>query len=313
METVILGNSDLRVSRLGFGCWQLGGHGWQENNQSAIIDAINSALEAGLNFFDTADVYGLGMSETLLGETLAKHPLGKQAVISSKFGVRRNGGETFYDNSREWLQESIDASLKRLKRETIDLYQIHRHDGKRPLSDTFEDLENLRAQGKIRWYGISNIDPANLDMKNLPEGLVSFTLEYSLIKRGLEQAIISGQKDAGLGFISWGSLSQGLLSGKYNRQSVFAEGDIRSRDDSLFAAKNWDYYEPVLAALKEIATRNNKDMAQAALRWVLDSHPHSIALTGIKNRQQINDNIGALGWNLSADDIALLNNISARR
>lgn len=311
MEIVTLGKSDLRVSRLGFGCWQLGGHGWQENNQDSIIEAINFALESGVNFFDTADVYGLGMSETLLGETINKHPMGRQAIISSKFGVRVNGERTFYDNSRSWLEEAINASLKRLKRETIDLYQIHRHDGNRPLEDTFADLENLRAQGKIRWYGISNIDPTQLDLKNLPAGLVSFTMEYSLIKNDWANTINAAINE-GLGFISWGSLAQGLLSGKYNRSSSFGDDDIRSRENSIFAEKNWDYYERVLAILKEIAEKYNKNMAQAALRFVLDSHPDSISLAGIKNSSQIKDNCGALNWNLSQEDIAALNDAARR-
>jgi myo-inositol catabolism protein IolS len=311
MEIVKLGKSDLSVSRLGFGCWQLGGHGWQENDQNSIIEAINFALESGVNFFDTADVYGLGMSETLLGETINKHPLGKQAIIASKFGVRVNGEQTFYDNSQAWLEEAINASLKRLKRETIDLYQIHRHDGKRPLNDIFYDLEKLREKGKIRWYGISNIDPSQPDIKNPPNGLVSFTMEYSLIKRIYDEQIKTAISH-GLGFISWGSLAQGLLSGKYNRGSRFAKEDIRSREDSIFAEKNWDYYERILEVLKKIAKHHNKNMAQVALRFVLDSHPDSISLAGIKNTSQIKDNCGATGWNLSQEDIADLSTVARR-
>lgn len=303
METTIIGSSDLRVSRLGFGCWQLGGHGWQGNDQQAITDAICSALELGVNFFDTADIYGMGASESLLGQTLASHTSGKNAVVATKFGVRRGEQGSFYDNSREWIAEAVEASLRRLRRETIDLYQIHWHDGKRPLADIFSDLEKLRKQGKIRWYGISNIPPSALDIKNIPAGLAGFTMKYSLVQRENEQEILQAQQGGKLSFIAWGSLTQGVLSGKYNRHSVFAGDDIRSRADSLFAEKNWDYYEPVLAKLKDIAEENNKTMSQAALRFVLDYMPESIVLAGIKNADQLQENVGATDWHLPAETI----------
>lgn len=308
METTIIGHSDLRVSRLGFGCWQLGGYGWQDTDQKAITEAIRSALELGINFFDTADVYGLGESEKLLAETLATHPLGKNAVVATKFGVRNNENGSFYDNSKDWILEAVEASLKRLKRETIDLYQIHWHDGKRPLDDIFADLEKLREQGKIRWYGISNIPPSSI--VKLPDGLASFTLKYSLVQRESEAEILSAKN---LSFIAWGSLTQGLLSGKYNRYSKFMESDIRSRVDSLFAEKNWDYYEPVLEKLKEIAEQNGKTMSQVALRFVLDYIPNSIVLAGIKNMAQLRENSGALGWHLSQRDVVQLAEISERK
>jgi len=292
-----LGHSDLKVSRLGFGCWQLGGHGWQAVDKTAAVSAVHAAVERGVNFFDTADVYGLGESERLLGEALAAFP---QAVIASKFGVRIDGQGTYYDNSRAWLQEALESSLKRLKRDSIDLYQIHWHDGKRPLEDIFADLEDYRRQGKIRWYGISNIDPRNLP-KTRPPGLVSATMEYSLLTRKWEKAI-----DGDLAFIAWGALGKGLLSGKYNRHSVFAPEDNRSRPESLFAAPHWDRYEPILATLKQVAESHRRTMSQTALRWILDTLPNSLVLTGIKNTSQLEDNIGAVGWHLGADACAAL-------
>lgn len=308
METSIIGRSDLCVSRVGFGCWQLGGHGWQDTDQQEIIKAINQALEIGVNFFDTADIYGLGQSEELLAQTLDAHPLGKTAIVATKFGVRSGANGSYYDNSKSWIFEAVEGSLRRLKRKTIDLYQVHWHDEKRPLDDIFADLEKLREQGKIRWYGISNISPS--DMNYLPDGLASFTLQYSLVQRAAEAEILSMKE---LSFIAWGSLTQGLLSGKYNRNSKFEKNDIRSRADSLFAEKNWDYYESVLAKIREIADNNNKPMSQVALRFVLDYMPNSIVLAGIKNVAQLGENCGALGWHLSVGDVAKLKEISERK
>ncbi|MEZ5690639.1 MAG: aldo/keto reductase [Rickettsiales bacterium] len=317
MEYTLIGKSDLKVSRLGFGCWQLGGHGWQDIDQKEIEKAIHSALDMGINFFDTADIYGLGESEKNLARTLAKHPLGKNAIVASKFAVRqKNDGSTYYDNSKEWMFEAVEGSLKRLERETIDLYQLHWHDGKRPLDDIFTDLEILREQGKIRWYGISNISPldidsVDIDSDNTPEGLVSFTMKYSLAGRENEQEIKKATEEKNLGFISWGSLAQGLLSGKYNRNSVFSESDVRSRESSLFSQDNWDYFEKLLDKLQKIATDNNKNMAQTALRFVLDNIPKSIVLTGIKNNRQLTDNAGCLNWKLGNESLRELKDISA--
>ncbi|NBX02494.1 MAG: aldo/keto reductase [Alphaproteobacteria bacterium] len=308
METSLIGCSDLCVSRLGFGCWQLGGHGWQNTDQKAIVDAIEGALELGINFFDTADIYGFGQSEELLAQTLALHPLGKEAIVATKFGVRNGENGSYYDNSKGWIMEAVEGSLYRLRRETIDLYQMHWHDAKRSLDDIFADLEKLREQGKIRWYGVSNIPPSAIN--NAPDGLASFTLKYSLVQRDAEAEILATNKSS---FIAWGSLTQGLLSGKYNRNSKFADDDIRSRATSLFAEKNWDYYEPVLTKLQEIAENNNKTMSQVALRFVLDYVPNSIVLAGIKNMHQLSENAGALDWHLSANGVAQLVKISEQK
>lgn len=310
MDTTIIGKSDLSVSRLGFGCWQLGGHGWQDNNQKEIIHAIGLALDLGINFFDTADIYGLGTSETLLSQTLAAYPLGHKAVVATKFGVRRREQETFYDNSKTWIFEAVEDSLKRLNREVIDLYQLHWHDGVRPLQDIFEDLETLRKQGKVRWYGFSNVSPGLIDQKNFPKGLVSFSMEYSLVQRQNELEIMKAQALQNLSFIAWGSLTQGLLSGKYTRESVFAQNDIRARADSLFAKKYWDAYEPVLDKVRAIAHKTQKSMSQVALRFVLDKFPNSIVLAGIKDASQLTENEGILNWCLSSDMVCELTNMS---
>ncbi len=304
MDTILLGKSDLRVSRLGFGCWQLGGHGWRDVEQREIVNAIGEALESGVNFFDTADIYGLGESETLLGQALRSCAQGAEAVISTKFGVRAGVEGTYYDNSREWLSQAVEASLKRLQRETIDLYFLHWHDGKRPLPDIFDDLETLRTAGKIRWYGISNLDPMNAAMPP-PPGLAAFTLEYSMVRRDWEQQALRAQEQ-GLGFLSWGSLAQGLLSGKYKRGDAFAQNDVRGRPGSLFAEEHWDAYEPLLANLQTVAARYGHSMAQVALRWVLDRHPCSVVLCGIKTRKQLAENAGLAGWTLGGDALAML-------
>jgi aryl-alcohol dehydrogenase-like predicted oxidoreductase len=292
------------VSRLGFGCWQLGGHGWGGLDAKALEDAVKTALDSGVNFFDTADVYGLGHSEEALGRLLQN----SDAYVATKFGVRFTDGKRHIDNSDEWINTAVDASRKRLNRDCIDLYQLHWHDEKTDLRIVFDTLENLRAKKMIRHYGICNT-ALDWQKKDIPEGLVSFSFEYSLIRRGHEKIIRHMQDNLGLTFLSWGSLSQGLLTGRYSRDHKFPEDDIRSRAGSLFAPENWDQYDPILARLRAASAQLNQPMGRVALRWILDSMG-GIALAGIKNTEQLTDNIQAFGWKLPQDIIETLNEAS---
>lgn len=303
-ETAKLGT--LSVPRLGFGCWQLGGHGWQDLDARALEDAVRDALDIGVNFFDTADVYGLGHSETTLGSILKTHPKGDNAVIATKFGVRFIDGGRVYDNDPAYMHTALDASRRRLQRDVVDLYQLHWHDGKTDLRMIFDALEKVRAQGKIKYYGVSNVDLSG--WKDLPPGLASFSFEYSLINRMHEKEIRAMQA-LGLTFISWGSLAQGLLSGKYARGHVFSADDIRSRDTSLFSERNWGRYEPVLKAQRAIAEKHARPMSQIALRWILDGIG-GITLSGIKSPRQLRDNAAAFGWQLPPEDVDFLNGVS---
>jgi myo-inositol catabolism protein IolS len=303
IENITIGQSDLTVARLGFGCWQLGGHGWQGIDPQAIRSAIEEALARGITLFDTADIYGLGESEERLGEILDG-----RGIVASKFGVRRRDGKTWFDNSSAWIHEAIEASLRRLKRETIDLYQMHWHDGHRPIDDILDDLERLRQQGKIRWYGLCNVSPSLIG--HIPPGLVSFSLEYSLLRRQHEHAILAVPPR--FSCLAWGALAQGLLSGRYKRGDYFEAGDVRSRAGGLFDEANWDFYEPLLAEMSRIAKVQKRTMTQIALRWLLDVLPGSLALVGIKNGAQLSDNIGALGWYLPDDIRRTLDHLSPK-
>ena len=155
MQRVNIKKTDLEVSALCMGGCPLGGYGWGDVSRQELVNAVKTAVENGINFFDTADTYGLGESERTLSEALGadKNNVG----ITTKFGVRVENGKTTYDNSREYIFSAVEGSLKRLGRDYIDLYQVHYRDGKTPLSDVAESLERLKEQGKIRYYGLSNI------------------------------------------------------------------------------------------------------------------------------------------------------------
>lgn len=310
MDYVILGNSDLKVSQLGFGCCPMGGHGWGNISVDELRKAVPIALDKGVNFFDTADIYGLGNSERCLGKFLKgrRH----EAIIATKFGVRKdNQGKTFYDNSPEWIEIALDASLKRLETEYIDLYQIHYLDGKTPFSDITEILEQKKEEGKIRYYGLSNIALKDIYNFNLPKSMISFQSEYSLANRSNEEEIFKISREKGLGFLSWGSLGQGVLSGKYDANTKFSEDDRRSRPVYVnFHGDKFKKNLKIVEVVKQISEQRGKTLAQIAIRWILDYLGFGVVLVGIKSPKQLLDNIGVFNWHLKHDEINALDSIS---
>lgn len=310
MEYVILKNSDLRVSRLCMGGCPLGGYGWGEIQENELIDAVHRALELGVNFFDTADTYGLGKSEETLAKALGNRR--KDVIIATKFGVRVENGKTFYDNSPEYIKKACLASLKRLNTDYIDLYQIHYRDNKTPLSDVVKTLDGLKAEGKIRYYGLSNIHKKDLDeLEKYKNKFVSFQDEYSLACRKNEKDIKLLKDKLGLSFLTWGSLGQGILTGKYDKDVKFTSNDRRSRDiyvnfhgDKLL--KNLEIVEE----MKKIAVKVDKPLSAIAIRWILDYMPESVVLVGVKRPSQIENNNEAFGWKLNQEYIEILNKIS---
>ena len=306
MEYVRLG--DRQVSRFGFGGCPLGGHGWGDTDERNLIQAIDAAFDAGVTFYDTADVYGLGHSEALLGEVLKDRR--DEVVFATKFGVRRDGNHTVYDNSPEWIREAAEGSLRRLKTDRIDLYQLHYWDERTPLEVVVETLQTLRAEGKIRAFGVTNLDPRRLG--GAVEGLVSFSMEYNLLRQERMDEIRAMEAN-GLTFLSWGSLAQGALSGKYGSGTSFGAEDRRSREAYFaFHGEGLIRREAAVACLHEIAARYpGRSLAQLAVRWILDAHPASVTLVGMKSPKQVEDIGGAFGWHLHPDDFALLSKAGA--
>lgn len=310
MEKIKLKNSDLEVSRLCFGGCPMGGYGWGKVSEEELINAVQCAVEEGINFFDNADTYGLGKSEETLSKALGNKR--DSVVIATKFGVRVENGKTFYDNSPEWIEKALAGSLKRLNTDYIDLYQVHYRDGKTPISVVVEALEKMRQKGYIRYYGLSNIHHADLEeLKGEVGKFVSFQDEYSLACRKNENDMIELSEQLELTPITWGSLGQGILSGKYDKDSTFGADDRRSRDiyvnfhgDKLL--KNLEIVE----VLKEISQEVNKPIPAVAIRWILDYLTESAVIVGIKNQQQLYGNMEALGWKLSEEQIKRLQQVS---
>lgn len=289
----------------------MGQHGWGTTSEKDLIDAVHAALDNGIRLFDTSDIYGLGVSEEILGKAL----MGKrsQAIIATKFGVRRENNKTFYDNSSEWIKKAVDASLNRLNTDYIDLYQLHYWDNKTPFNEIIATLSELRGAGKIRAFGVTNFDLLAYGVKQPIKGLASFSFEYSLANRTHEKTIVDICDKLNLLFLSWGSLGQGILSGKYGEKKGFSEDDRRSKKEYVNfhgdkLAKNLRYVE----YMKDILpSYGDKSVAQIAIRWILDQIPKAVILVGIKNQYQLMGNLGALNWKLAEEHHARLSSISS--
>ena len=299
-------NSDLRVSRLCMGGCPMGGHGWGIVQEKDLIDAVHAALDQGLNFFDTADTYGLGQSERTLSRGLEGRR--DQAVIASKFGVRVENGHTFYDNSPQWIRTACENSLRRLNTDYIDLYQIHYRDGRTPLGEVVDALEQLRWEGKIRYFGLSNLDMRDFEELEEYRGrFVSLQNQYSLACRDHEAQTMELCRKLDLSPLTWGSLGQGILTGKYDATASFTSDDRRSRAVyTNFHGKKLLKNLEIVAAMRPMAARYGKPLSALAVRFILDYLNDSVVLCGVKRPDQIRSNAESLGWHLRQRDIDYL-------
>lgn len=230
MDYLVLENTTLKVSRLCMGGCPMGGYGWGSVREDELLAAIHAALDVGVNFFDTADTYGLGQSERTLAKGLGTHR--KAAVIETKFGVRAGNGQTFYDNSPEYIRKALEGSLRRLNTDYVDVYTIHYRDGKTPIEDVLGELDKLKEAGKIRFFGLSNIHANGMnELRPYAGRFACCQDELSLACRKNEQDLLAAQDILKTTPMTWGSLGQGILTGKYTKGNIdFGADDRRSRD-----------------------------------------------------------------------------------
>ena len=264
-----------------------------------------------MNFFDTADTYGLGQSERTLAKGLGSRR--RDVVIESKFGVRVGGGKTVYDNSPEYIQQALEESLRRLNTDYIDVYLIHYRDGKTPIADVVGKLEELKVAGKLRYYGLSNIHGDGLE-ELLPYAgrFACCQDELSLACRKNEDDLRAVQSRLRATPMTWGSLGQGILTGKYNRENVcFGADDRRSREIYVnFHGEKLEQNLRIVEALKKIAANREKSVAACAIRWILDTLPESVVIAGVKRPAQLSANVEAMGWTLNEEELRELNEVS---
>lgn len=312
MEYIKLNNTDLTVSRIAIGGDPMGLHAWGDTSEEEMIDAVHAGIEQGINYFDTADVYGLGTAEQILAKAIGNKR--KDVVIATKFGVRRidNNTRTIHDISPAWMRQAVEGSLRRLNTDYIDIYQIHYLDGVTPFGTVIEELEKLKAEGKIRYYGLSNVSIKDLEiLKPFASKFSSFQNQFSLACRDFDKDIHVLSEELCATPLTWGSLGQGILTGKYGRDVVMDKNDKRSRDTfpnfhGAKLQKNLD----IVDEMKKMEPKYGKKPASIALRFIMDYLPKSVALVGVKRKSQVLSNCEAFGWKLDQEDLELLDRVS---
>ena len=305
MEQVRLPGTELNVSRVAMGGCPLGGYGWGHVDDGEAVAAVRRADELGINFFDTADIYGLGRSEELLS-----HALGNRrhyVIIASKFGVRRTAdGPTVKDISPAYLREALEASLRRLRLDCLPLYYVHWPDGRTPVEEAIAELGRCRAAGKIRAIGVSNFSAEQLKRASRVASIQAIQVGYSLVNRVAAETLLNVSRALNVPLITWGSLAQGLLTGKFDAKSRFGSDDRRSRYENFQGEKLRDNLR-VVQRVRTLANELGKTPAQVSIRWLLDTPGVGCVLFGAKTPQQVEENVVAGGtWQLSPGDYRLL-------
>lgn len=320
MKYRFLGRSGLKVSALSFGAGTFGGTGplfshWGTSDVDEARRLVDICLEAGINLFDTADVYSDGRSEEVLGQAIKGRR--DAVVLSTKMGLPLGEGPNDGGTSRTRLINGVEAALKRLGTDYIDLLQLHAFDAFTPVEEVLSTLDQLVRDGKIRYTGVSNFSGWQV-MKSLgmaeKHGWPRYTANqvyYSLVGRDYEWDLMPLGEDQGLGAIVWSPLGWGRLTGKVRRGAPIPQGSRLHETASFGPPVNDEYLYTVVDALEEVAGETGRTVPQIALNWLLTRPTASSVIVGARNETQLRDNLGAVGWTLSGEQIARLDAASA--
>jgi aryl-alcohol dehydrogenase-like predicted oxidoreductase len=297
MERIAIGQSGPTTSRIGLGTWAIGGWMWGGTDEAQSIATIRSAVERGITLIDTAPAYGFGRSEEIVGKALAEGSLRDKVQIATKVGLAWKDGKVFRDSRPARIRKEIEDSLRRLRTDYIDLYQVHWPDLETPIAETARTLAELRRQGKIRAIGVSNYSPEQMDAFRAVARLDTVQPPYNLFEREIDGDVLPYAKHTGLTVLSYGALCRGLLSGRMSADTKFDGDDLRKVDPKFQGQRFRQYLDAVDQLRKLAPERFGKSVLALAVRWVLDQGP-TIALWGARNPGQL-DPIGEIdGWHI---------------
>lgn len=309
VETLTIQGISRPVSRIALGTWAIGGWMWGGSDESKAIATIRSAVERGINLIDTAPVYGFGNSEEIVGKAL--EGIRDKAVIATKVALDWNDDGPFRNATPARIRQEIEDSLRRLKTDHIDLYQVHWPDPLTPIDETARELDKLRQEGKVLALGVSNFSPEQMDAFRDVAPLAAVQPPYNLFERDIEKDVLPYAKDHGLAVLAYGALCRGLLAGKMSPSTRFDGDDLR-KVDPKFQSPRFEQYLAAVAALEDYArARHDKTVLALAIRWILDKGP-TIALWGARKPEQIEGVDEAFGWSLSQEELDEIDKILTR-
>jgi len=318
MEFRQFGRTGLKVSAVGFGCWEIGGT-YGRIDESQFQRAVAQAIDSGINCFDTAEAYGMGVSEEALARALGGRR--NNVVIATKFGVGYEEMPNRRDSSRERVLASIDKSLQRLRTDHVDVYLVHWPDPNTPLDETMRALDDVVRQGKVRFIGVSNFRLAQIEecarLRRFDVGQYA----WNMFDRRMQAEIFPYCAAQQIAVMAYGSLAYGMLSGTFHAGMSFDENDWRSGGGNLgslnlfrtlFGPEHFPRNLAAVEELKRLAAKYGKSLPQFALRWTLSNPVVGTALVGFRASAEVTENLGALGWDISNADMAEIDAILAR-
>lgn len=305
-----LGKSSLIVSGLGLGCMGMSEF-YGETDDTESIATIHHAIDRGVTFFDTADMYGIGKNEELVGRAIASRR--HEVIVATKFGnVRGTDGSFQGVNGRpEYVQQACEASLRRLKISTIDLYYQHRVDPKTPIEETVGAMARLIEQGKVRYLGLSEAGESTIRRAHATHPITALQTEYSLWTRDPEEGILAACRQLGIGFVPYSPLGRGFLTGRFQSTGEFGDKDFR-KFQPRFQQEAMQKNLAIVKGIEQIAHEKGCTPAQIALAWVLARGEDLVPIPGTKKRAYLDQNLGALEIRLSTGDLQRLDEVAPR-
>ena len=315
MQQRRFGDSDLISSAVGFGTWEMSTTEYGHIDVGDASAAVGAAIDRGITLFDTAETYGPFHSETLLAKALGARR--KEIVLVTKVGFNFSpeGKNIGRNSAYEWIIARAEGCLQRLNTDWLDLLLIHWPDHNTPYDEPIRALEQLKADGKIRHYGVSNFAPAMMDVCERAGHLTANQVGYHLFDRRMERAVLPYCQAHDIGFMAYGTLGFGLLTGAFTPETKFVDYDWRSRGRAfnlpLFEREPFLKELKVVARLQALAARYDKTVAQLAIAWVLSNPTVSVALVGMRNTKELDENVAAADWKLAPEDKAEMDRIFA--
>jgi aryl-alcohol dehydrogenase-like predicted oxidoreductase len=318
MEYRQFGRTDLKVSAIGFGCWEIGGT-YGRIDEGEFRRAVARAIDGGITCFDTAEAYGVGVSEEALARALGLRR--NDVVLATKFGVGYEEMPNRRDSSRVRVLASIDKSLQRLRTDHVDIYLVHWPDPNTPLDETMAALDDVLRQGKVRYVGVSNFRLPQIEEAMRTRRIDVVQYAWNMFDRRMQTEIFPYCAAQEIGVMAYGSLAYGMLSGTFHPGMSFDENDWRSRGGmvgnlnlfrTLFGPEHFPRNLAAVEDLKRLAAKHGKTLPQFALRWTLSNPVVGTALVGFRTPAEVSENLGALGWEASRADMEEVDAILAR-